>query len=202
VLVYQRGDIEKDKIILAWMRYLYVNGLHLDCVEEALSNANFCPNYHLPTVNAYFRCRFCEANRLGRRNPYLWHSFWQPSYQASLAKGPGGVIGSKEKFLMKRPEKETGKKNSKPVCPDAAFAKQYPSIAQFMVDDRWDDGKARKVGTITINFSQGCCTISLADHDQEQSCYTTANTLPEALGLLEDALAAEKVAWRLWKRGK
>lgn len=168
----------------------------------------FARNFHCPNIDAfcpedfYLVCPFCEHNRYGNKHVHKNHLFAQRSYQTSLAFGYGGVNASKKEYLMKRPEKNTPKKKGEWSCPDKGFEKNYPTIARYLCDGFWEDGKPRELSVLSINFSQGCVSLSLADKDLQQSCYTTAETVQDALGLLEEALAADKVTWRAWKGGK
>lgn len=103
---------------------------------------------------------------------------------------------------MKRPEQTPTPKGKNVACPDKAFREKYPTIAQYLCDEFWDDGKSRKPSTMSVNMTGGSVSISIADHEYEQSCYTTAATLQDALETLEDALGGGKVSWRKWKKGK
>jgi hypothetical protein len=101
---------------------------------------------------------------------------------------------------MKRPTQDGVLKGSRATFTDQKFATEYPTLTDWMVDDKWDDGKPRAVSTISINFSQGSVTVGLSDHAFQRSAYTTADTLAEALDLLEAALAGERIGWRRWKQ--
>lgn len=173
--------------------------------QDERTTAMFCKHFRCPNLFGYFSksdylyCPLCEHNRAGNKYLYKYHLFKSSSFQRSCESGFGGMKASKENYFMKRPQEQSTKQKGKWQCPDKEFLKLYPSIAAYLCDDVWEDGKAREVSVLSINFSQGCCSISLADKDLEQSCYTTSKSLQDALQELEQALAADKVTWRAWK---
>lgn len=173
---------------------------HPDLVK--LCTECFCVQtaYHLPYGTV--PCPFCERNKSGHRKPLKNHYYHQTSYQTSLVFGYGGMQGSKREYRMKRPEQIALPKGKNAPCPDKSFREKYPTIAQYLCDEFWDDGKARKPSTMTINMAGGDVSISISDHEYEQSCYTTSETLQDALEALEDALGANKVTWRKWPKRK
>lgn len=85
-------------------------------------------------------------------------------------------------------------------CPDPDFGKRFPTIAAFLCDCWWDDGKPRDVGSLSVRMSDDNLTISLVDPENKASCFTTAETLTEAFTLLEAALASGRAVWRRWKK--
>lgn len=104
---------------------------------------------------------------------------------------------------MKRPEgKVAGGKAGGGVCSDEGFLKKYPTIVTHLSDDKYDDGGARELSTLAVSIREGQIAIALNDKDLKQSMYTMAETLTEALKLLEGALAAGNGEWRPWKAGK
>lgn len=103
---------------------------------------------------------------------------------------------------MKKPASSPVNKVGSWECPDKMFFASYPTLSAYMCDAFWDDKKPRELSTISVNFSQGCVNMGISDHALQRSAYTTAQSLTEALELLEEALAMDKVKWRAWKAGK
>ncbi len=103
---------------------------------------------------------------------------------------------------MKRPTQIPGDEGASNECSDATWVKNFPVIVQYLTDSKWEDGKPRELSTLSINFSTGKANVGLSDHALQQSVYTTADTVQEALKLLEKALVTDSASWRRWKGGK
>jgi len=104
---------------------------------------------------------------------------------------------------VKRPSVGSdGVVGSNAACTDERFAKLYPTLLEYLTDAKWDDGKDREVSTLTISLMEGCINLALNDRALSRSLYTTAETLMEALKLLEGSLASGKSSWRSWKAKK
>lgn len=103
---------------------------------------------------------------------------------------------------MKRDVGNVTKPGKSPPAPDTVFAKKYPKISEFMSDGWWEDGKPRELSSIAINFNGGVVNIGLSDHAQARTAYSTAESIEEALGLLEASLVSGRPVWRSWKAGK
>ena len=103
---------------------------------------------------------------------------------------------------MKRPDAIAKKDKTKYVCPDPTFGGKYPTIAEYMCDTWWNDGKPREVSTLAISFDDNSVRIALNDKALQQTAYTNAATVEEALDLLEESLTSGRGVWRVWKVGK
>lgn len=103
---------------------------------------------------------------------------------------------------MKRPQESTATAKGKWVCPDKDWGKRYPTVAEFMCDGFWEDGKPREVSSLTIRFDVNSVSVSLSDHAMQRSCFTTADSLEAGLGLLDEALRSGRNIWRPWKASK
>jgi len=103
-----------------------------------------------------------------------------------------------EMFEMKRYQLETQKTRGKWVGSKDPLVKDRPTINQLCTDTQWDDGGQRLPCTLKIRFGDGQASVTISDENIEASITTTAETVQEALQLLEEALAASKVAWRPW----
>lgn len=101
-------------------------------------------------------------------------------------------------FPMKRPKAIERNKPGNWHCPDAKFLETYPTLAAFMCDPWWDDGKIRILPSLSLRFEDGHVKLCLADKHANCGAYTDASTLDEALGLLDAALAMDAVEWRRW----
>lgn len=101
---------------------------------------------------------------------------------------------------MKRASAPTKKKTAGWECPDAGFAVIYPKLAEFLCDGTWDDGKPRDVGSLTVRMGGDSVFVSLTDYESKSSLFTNAESLTEALGAIETALANGMGKWRRWKK--
>jgi hypothetical protein len=86
------------------------------------------------------------------------------------------------------------------ACPDPAFLKAYPFLAAGLCDIWWDDNKPRVPWTMTIRFEQDAVHVCINDKEKNQGAYTTGETLPSTLALVEKALKDEQLAFRKWRK--
>lgn len=104
---------------------------------------------------------------------------------------------------MKKPVKDgAAPRVSVGVCSDEQFCKRYPTIVTYLTDDQWDDKTAREVSVLSVSVRDGLIALALNDKECKQSLYTQAETLGEALKLLEGCLVDGSGVWRPWKAGK
>lgn len=103
---------------------------------------------------------------------------------------------------MKRPLESSKGPKGKWACPDPSWGKRFPTIAEYMCDGFWEDGKPREVASLTVRFDGNGATVSLSDHAMQRSSFTTGDGVEAALVLLEEALQSGRNIWRPWKAGK
>lgn len=101
---------------------------------------------------------------------------------------------------MKRPSQVSAPAKGKWSCPDAAFAKKYPSLAQGMCDGWWEDGKQRDVWSVTLRFDDSGVFLCINDKGLNSGLYTSGATLDDALALVEACLTDGSASWRRWKK--
>jgi len=103
---------------------------------------------------------------------------------------------------MKREHAVSQKAKGKFVPPADPVFKERPLLAEALADCWWDDGSPRDPWTLAINWQSGNCMLTMVDKGNERSTSTMADSLEEALELLEDLLARPNLPWRTWgKRG-
>jgi len=96
--------------------------------------------------------------------------------------------------------------NQKPdkwVPGEEPFLKDFPTIYQYCTDCWAKTPKGvipRTPCTISFSFFSGSVMLSMNDKDRSRSTNTNAQTVQEAMGLLEEHLAAGSVPWRYWKK--
>jgi len=101
---------------------------------------------------------------------------------------------------------EEDTRNQKPdkwVPSTEAFLLPYPTIHQYCTDCyRKDNGKVlpRTPCTLSLTFFSGSVNLTINDKDKDRSIHTTAETVTDALALLEEHLAKGSAPWRYWKK--
>jgi hypothetical protein len=103
---------------------------------------------------------------------------------------------------MKDDQVSNQKKAGKWEMPSDPFLGPYPTIAQYLTDCFWDDGRSRIPCKLGVKWWGSCVDVSLNDEGKRRSCVTTADTLEEALTLLESHLADGGAPWRQWGPAK
>jgi len=78
--------------------------------------------------------------------------------------------------------------------------KAYPAVVKFLWDCWYDDGQGRELSKLTISLVPSGVSIALSDPGERASAFTTAESLVEALGLLEAAIAGTGDPWRPWPK--
>jgi len=72
----------------------------------------------------------------------------------------------------------------------------YPSLCEFLSEDTYEDGGARKTGTLTIFLDGGGFKCSLNDRDLDRVAFLSSESITGLLVLLEDKLKASSIDWR------
>jgi len=104
---------------------------------------------------------------------------------------------------MKRPENAvTSADATLASLEEDKWLGKYKLLCQYLTETKWDDGAPREPSAISVSCSDGVLLVALNDKDLKQSMYTSAQTLQEALKLMEEALASNRGSWRPWKTGK
>lgn len=101
---------------------------------------------------------------------------------------------------MKRPESTKPQAKGVWACPDAGFAKEYPTLAQGMCDLWWDDGKPREPWSVTLRFEGGAVHGCVNDRGLAMGLYSSAEGVDDLLAGLEHALSQGVAQWRRWKK--
>jgi len=104
---------------------------------------------------------------------------------------------------MKRPDAVTSVSSptGNPLEADKWLGK-FEQVSEYLVTTTWEDGTPREPSALSVSVSDGMLLLALNDKDLKQSIYTSAETLQDALKLLEDALRTSRASWRPWKQGK
>lgn len=94
-------------------------------------------------------------------------------------------------------------KPDKWVASSEPFLLPYPTIHQYCTDCWAKTLKGivpRTPCTLSITFFSGAVNLTLNEKTRDRSCHTTAQTVLDALMLLEEHLAGGSAPWRYWKK--
>lgn len=72
----------------------------------------------------------------------------------------------------------------------------YPSLLEWLTEDRYEDGSARQTATLLVFAEQGTWKACFADRDNDRNTFVSANTPEGCLGVLEERLKANAVEWK------
>jgi len=100
-------------------------------------------------------------------------------------------------------EMRNSQKPDKWVSSGEPFLTPYPTIDQWCTDcfEKVDGKiKPRTPCTISLTFFSGAVNLTINDKDKDRSCHTTAQTVEDAMKLLDDHLATGSAPWRYWKK--
>lgn len=99
--------------------------------------------------------------------------------------------------MKKRARAEQRQKGEFTTHAEPFFGK-LPEINRVLWDCWYDDGSPRELGKLTIGLVPAGVNLALTDPSERMSAFCTADTLKDALKLLEDALAGSGDPWRPW----
>lgn len=71
-----------------------------------------------------------------------------------------------------------------------------PTLAEYLLQCRWDDGKSRQTSTLTISADDSRWKIRISDRDGGRVAFISGSTLEDAFLSLEQALSSGKIEWR------
>jgi hypothetical protein len=79
---------------------------------------------------------------------------------------------------------------------DAAFAKKYPALAEFLSAEEWGPGEPRERGTLTLFFEQGAFKACVSDRDANMSAFVAKSAFLGLLEAVEKGLQGDSLDWR------
>lgn len=80
--------------------------------------------------------------------------------------------------------------------PDAAFAKDWPALFEYMTATKWPDGSDRKVSSVTLFAEDGSLKCCLNEKNDQCVLFAAGKTLKTCLNALEGLLAGSDTPWR------
>lgn len=137
-------------------------------------------------------CGQCYANVRGRA-AHKGHR----RYVVASAPRPGQPVG-KGSYLKRSEMTPEGHRQS---TPDSESVERWPALVEFLAEEFWPDGKARRTGSLTLFFDTGRWKVALNDRDQDTVGFGSCASLASLLDWVDRALRDGTLDWRHTGRG-
>lgn len=72
----------------------------------------------------------------------------------------------------------------------------YPSLMEFLAEDRYEDGSPRRTATLTIFTDAGGIKASINDRDNDGVAFVTSESIAALLVVIEGKLQASSLEWK------
>ena len=72
----------------------------------------------------------------------------------------------------------------------------FPNIFGFLTETKYDDGKPRVTGSISIWTQLGVLKASISDKDNKRVCYVEALSLHELIEMIERTICDDNTDWK------
>ena len=131
-------------------------------------------------------CALCYSNRKGRSN-HKGH--W--GYRVHTQKNGEAMA----RFAKREEAAKTDRPSGEPTQ-DAAFARKFPAIWEFLTLETWEDGKARLTSTLLFLVEGGRWKACLNDRALDRSCWAAGDTVDACMASLEASMSAGTAEWR------
>jgi hypothetical protein len=99
-------------------------------------------------------------------------------------------------MAMARSKDVGGAARNKLAVVDVKLQTSFPCLHEFLTEIVWEDGKARKTGTMMIVVEDGYWKMWLHDRDGLVSSWTAGTTVDDVMLMAEDALERQTMQWR------
>lgn len=77
----------------------------------------------------------------------------------------------------------------------------FPSLYAFLADTTWDDGAARRTGSLLLCTEDGMWKCWLNDRAFARTCWLSGETLTEVLTSADRGLERDSLTWRADRKG-
>lgn len=99
--------------------------------------------------------------------------------------------------MLIRKASENGAHKQLPLQVEADLVfSRTPAIFEFLTSDKWDDGKTRQRGTVTVFFEDGRWKAWVNDKDGGRSACVSGKTLDDCITKAEIGLVEDSLDWR------
>lgn len=98
--------------------------------------------------------------------------------------------------LKKREVSPTGDSASSPAVEFGAWAKDYPTLCEFLSQRLWEDATPRATGTILVFVEAGGWRCCVKDREYGEVAFVSGKTPTALLGAIEKGLTAGTLDFR------
>jgi len=100
-------------------------------------------------------------------------------------------------LAFKRPDPNARPTSSvEPPLDDPQWKDTYPNTYSFLFDGYYDDGKARKTGSISVFVQMGALKVCITDKDMSRMAFLTATTWADLWDMVEMAICDDGTVWK------
>lgn len=131
-------------------------------------------------------CPWCYANRSGR-SAFSGHAGY-----SGLAANPKP---REVRWAMKRPD-GSRPGGAVPRASALGLEESYPTLAEYLCDTAWEDGKPREVATLLVVTELGAWKACVNDRACARSLWVSAESFAGVLEATEAALCSLSPGWR------
>jgi hypothetical protein len=104
--------------------------------------------------------------------------------------------------FLKRAVPAAGAGGGGAAFPDAAFAKDYPALYEYMTAQQWPDGTTRKTSSVTLFCEDSQLKVCVTEKNDGTVLFAAGKTLKSALAALEGLLTSAETPWRVSGGGR
>jgi hypothetical protein len=98
--------------------------------------------------------------------------------------------------LLKRSAPGSVSRCKEVAAEDCKLPASVPAICEFLMLEEWEDGKARKTGSITLFGEEGQLKAWVNDKDGGRTACVSGATLRALLAAIEKQLPTDGLDWR------
>lgn len=98
--------------------------------------------------------------------------------------------------LKRRSTSDRSSEQLSDVLVECALSKRYPTLIAFVTQQKWEDGTARSLGTLSVSAGDGSWKLCLNDRDSGEFAFVSGKSLTELLTTAEKLLDEMRLDWR------
>jgi len=99
--------------------------------------------------------------------------------------------------MLQRPKPGEMTARNDPPFHDRLFCDSYPVLSEMLTAATYDDNNPRQTSTLLIFTENGILRGCLNDRDNNRSAFFTAETISDLFQVIDNALASNRVDWRI-----
>jgi hypothetical protein len=98
---------------------------------------------------------------------------------------------------LPKPDSSANLSRLSPRFEDGEFEEKYPTLAAYLLTDRFEDGSPRQTATLMFFSDSGSLKACINDRHNTRSAFVTAVTWHELLNEMEAGLCGDTLDWRV-----